>query len=90
MFVALGCPVQELWMASHKNDLNCVCIGIGAAVDFISGYKFTAYKWVQKLGLEWLTRVISEPRRLFMRYFKTNLRFIYLFSKQYFRHKFNL
>ena len=87
LFVALGCPVQELWMASNKNDLNCICIGIGAAIDFISGQKLTAPSWVSKLGLEWLLRVISEPRRLFWRYFSTNFKFVYFFMKQYLKLK---
>jgi len=82
LFVSLGCPVQELWMEMYKKDLNCVCIGIGAAIDFISGEKFAAPFWVQKIGLEWLLRVISEPRRLFWRYLSTNLLFIYLFIIQ--------
>ena len=82
LFVALGCPVQELWMEMYKKDLNCICIGIGAAIDFISGKKITAPLWIQKIGLEWFLRVISEPRRLFWRYLSTNLLFIYLFIKQ--------
>ena len=82
LFVALGCPVQELWMESYKKDLNCICIGIGAAVDFISGEKISAPNWIQKLGLEWLLRLISEPRRLFWRYFSTNFLFIFLFFLQ--------
>ena len=82
LFVALGCPVQELWMEMYKKDLNCVCIGIGAAIDFISGKKLTAPLWIQNIGLEWFLRVISEPRRLFWRYLSTNLLFIYLFIKQ--------
>ena len=84
LFVALGCPVQELWMEMYKEDLNCVCIGIGAAIDFISRKKSTAPLWVQKIGLEWLLRVISEPRRLFWRYFSTNFKFVFLFMRQYF------
>ena len=79
LFVALGCPVQELWMKTYKYDLNCICIGIGAAVDFISGEKFSAPIWIQTLGLEWLIRLIIEPRRLFWRYLSTNFLFIYLF-----------
>lgn len=82
LFVALGCPTQELWMSIYKKNLNCVCIGIGAAVDFISGEKITAPMWVQKLGLEWFLRLISEPKRLFWRYFSTNFLFIFLFFLQ--------
>jgi len=89
LFVALGCPVQELWMKIYKKELNCVCIGIGAAIDFISGEKSTAPLWIQKLGLEWFLRMISEPKRLFWRYFSTNFMFICLFLKQYFKSKVN-
>ena len=88
LFVCLGCPKQEYWMAEHKKYIKCTSIGIGAAVDFISGVKILAPQWVQKIGLFWLVRLISEPRRLFWRYFSTNLKFIYLFSKQYLKFKF--
>ena len=90
MFVCLGCPKQEYWMAEHKKYIKCTSLGIGAAVEFISGVKTVPPKWVQKMGLFWLVRLISEPRRLFWRYLSTNLKFIYLFSKQYFKFKFNL
>ena len=90
LFVCLGCPKQESWMAEHKNYLKCTSLGIGAALDFIAGEKIIPPKWVQKMGLFWLVRLISEPRRLFWRYLSTNLKFVYLFSKQYFKFKFNL
>ena len=89
LFVCLGCPKQEFWMAEHKDYLKCTSIGIGAAVEFISGGKIVPFKWVQKMGLFWLVRLISEPRRLFWRYLSTNFKFIYLFSKQYFKFKLN-
>lgn len=79
LFVALGCPVQELCMKTYKYDLNCICIGISAVVDFISGEKFLAPKWIQTFGLEWLIRLINEPKRLFWHYFSTNFLFVFLF-----------
>ena len=87
LFVCLGCPKQEFWMAEHKDYLKCTSIGIGAAIEFISGKKIVPFKWITKMGLWWLVRLISEPRRLFWRYFYTNSKFIYLFMKQYFKFK---
>jgi len=89
LFICLGCPKQEFWMAEHKDYLKCTSIGIGAAIEFISGGKIIPFKWVQKMGLFWLVRLISEPKRLFWRYLSTNCKFIYLFSKQYFKFKLN-
>jgi N-acetylglucosaminyldiphosphoundecaprenol N-acetyl-beta-D-mannosaminyltransferase len=82
LFVGIGCPKQERWMAEHKNSVNCVMLGVGAAYDFIAGSKQHAPGWMQKLGLEWLFRLCSEPARLWKRYLKQNPRFIYYFIKQ--------
>ena len=87
LFVSLGCPKQEYWMAEHKKNFQCTSVGIGAGVDWISGNKYIPPLWVQKIGLFWLVRLISEPKRLFWRYFSTNLKFIYLFFKQYLKFK---
>ncbi len=88
LFVGLGCPKQEGWMAEHKDKLNCVMLGVGAAFDFIAGTKAHAPRVIQKLGLEWLFRLISEPRRLWKRYLFNNPRFVYLFIKQYIKQQF--
>jgi len=82
LFVGIGCPKQERWMAEHRESLDCVMIGVGAAFDFIAGKKRHAPKWMQTVGLEWLFRLICEPRRLWLRYLKQNPRFIWYFSKQ--------
>lgn len=82
LFVGLGCPRQEIWMADHKDRLNCVMLGVGAAFDFISGNKRQAPKWIQALGLEWLFRLSSEPKRLWKRYLKHNPRFVWYFLLQ--------
>lgn len=87
LFVGIGCPKQEAWMAEHKDKVNCVMLGVGAAYDFISGDKNHAPKWMQKLGFEWIFRLCSEPTRLWKRYLKQNPRFIYHFSKQLIKHK---
>ncbi|MGX9418440.1 WecB/TagA/CpsF family glycosyltransferase [Vibrio sp. WJH972] len=85
LFVGLGCPKQERWMADHKESLNCVMLGVGAAYDFIAGSKKHAPRWVQAIGMEWFFRLCSEPRRLWKRYLSTNPSFLWLFSKQLFR-----
>ena len=82
LFVCLGCPKQELWMYKHKNKLKCTMIGIGAVADFLSGNKILPNKFFEYLGLAWLIRLITEPRRLFWRYFSTNFLFIFLFFLQ--------
>ncbi|TLU65070.1 WecB/TagA/CpsF family glycosyltransferase [Thalassotalea litorea] len=87
LFVGIGCPKQEKWMASNKESLNCVMLGVGAAFDFIAGSKKHAPTWIQYLGFEWLFRLCSEPRRLWKRYLKQNPRFLYHFTKQLVQHK---
>ncbi len=76
IFVGLGCPKQELWMADHRDKVQAVMIGVGAAFDFHAGNIKRAPKFIQRLGLEWLHRLSQEPRRLFRRYFVTNLIFL--------------
>ena len=82
VFVGLGCPKQERWMAAHCGRINAVMIGVGAAFDYHAGtVKRAPLSW-QLHGFEWLYRLISEPRRLFMRYLITNTLFILGLSKQ--------
>ncbi|MEX1143536.1 MAG: WecB/TagA/CpsF family glycosyltransferase [Anaerolineales bacterium] len=69
LWVALGSPRQELWMAENRDKLQpTLLIGVGAAFDFLSGAKPQAPAWIQRAGLEWLFRLFSEPRRLWRRY----------------------
>jgi N-acetylglucosaminyldiphosphoundecaprenol N-acetyl-beta-D-mannosaminyltransferase len=82
VFVGLGCPKQEIWMADHKGRINAVMIGVGAAFDYHSGTKKRAPLWWQRNGLEWLYRLGSEPRRLMKRYLVTNTFFVFRFAKQ--------
>ncbi|QEM11989.1 WecB/TagA/CpsF family glycosyltransferase [Mucilaginibacter rubeus] len=82
LFVALGCPKQERWMASMKGRVNCVMVGIGGALPVFVGLQKRAPVFLQKLSLEWLFRLFQEPKRLFKRYFLTNTLFIYLVSKK--------
>lgn len=76
VWVGLGCPRQEKWMAAHRGKINAVMIGVGAAFDFHAGFKARAPLWMQRHGLEWLHRLASEPRRLAKRYVVTNTLFI--------------
>jgi N-acetylglucosaminyldiphosphoundecaprenol N-acetyl-beta-D-mannosaminyltransferase len=78
LFVGLGCPKQEIWMAAHRGRVNAVMLGLGAAFDFHAGVKPQAPAWMQKTGLEWLFRLSSEPRRLWKRYLYHNPRFVLL------------
>lgn len=78
-WVSLGCPKQELWMALHKNKINCPLLGVGAAFPFIAGEISRAPRWMRENSLEWIFRLYCEPRRLFSRYFYTNLKFLAFF-----------
>jgi N-acetylglucosaminyldiphosphoundecaprenol N-acetyl-beta-D-mannosaminyltransferase len=78
LFVGLGCPKQERWMAEHRPRLPVVMLGVGAAFDFISGKKPWAPALLQRLGLEWLFRLATEPGRLGFRYLWHNPRFVCL------------
>lgn len=76
VFVSLGCPKQEAWIAHHRGRIASVMLGVGAAFDFLSGERSRAPQWIQDNGLEWLYRMVHEPFRLTGRYFSTNSRFI--------------
>ena len=78
LFVGLGCPRQEIWIDGQRGCLSAVMIGVGAAFDFHAGTKPQAPAWMQKIGLEWLFRLLTEPRRLWKRYLYHNPRFIFL------------
>lgn len=76
VFVGLGCPKQERWMAQRRGNVDAVMIGVGAAFDFHAGTLRRAPAWMREHGLEWLHRLCSEPRRLFWRYLVTNTLFV--------------
>jgi N-acetylglucosaminyldiphosphoundecaprenol N-acetyl-beta-D-mannosaminyltransferase len=78
VFVSLGCPKQERWMADMRGHVNAVMIGIGAALPVLTGMRKRAPKWMQKAGMEWFYRFMQEPGRLWKRYLVTNGIFIYL------------
>lgn len=76
VWVSLGCPKQEKWMAAQRGRIQAVMIGVGAAFDFHAGTVTRAPAWMREHGLEWLHRLASEPRRLWRRYLVTNSLFI--------------
>lgn len=82
VFVALGCPKQEEWMARQKGTLQAVMIGVGAAFSFHSGEISQAPRCLMKLGLEWLYRLMVEPKRLWRRYLINNPLFLILLALQ--------
>jgi N-acetylglucosaminyldiphosphoundecaprenol N-acetyl-beta-D-mannosaminyltransferase len=82
LLVGIGCPKQEKWMAEHRDVLPCVMIGVGAAFDLFGGQTREAPIWMQRLALEWVFRLILEPRRLWRRQLKHNPRFVLLFARQ--------
>lgn len=83
VFVGLGCPKQEEWMAEQQGKLSVVMLGVGAAFDFHSGQVSQAPRWMMSLGLEWLYRLAMEPRRLWRRYAINNPAFVILFGLQW-------
>lgn len=87
IFVALGCPKQELWMSKNYKETNGVMIGVGAAFDFINGNLTRPPLWVQKIGMEWMHRLTLEPKRLFKRYAYNNSKFIFEYSKSLLNNK---
>ncbi len=88
VFVALGCPKQEKWMASMKGRINACMIGIGGALPVMVGMQRRAPQWMQRLCLEWLYRLVQEPRRLFKRYAITNTTFLFLLTRTWIKQGF--
>lgn len=82
VFVALGCPKQERWMSEMKGKIYAVMIGVGGAFPMLAGIEKRAPLWMQQNMLEWLYRLIQDPKRLFKRYAVTNSLFIFLLTKE--------
>lgn len=82
VFVALGCPKQEKWMASMKGKINAIMLGVGGAFPMLVGVEKRAPLWMQKIMLEWFYRLMQDPKRLFKRYFVTNTYFVILLFKE--------
>ncbi len=77
VWIGLGAPKQEKWMAEHQGKIESLMIGVGAAFDYFAGNIQRAPVWMQNHNLEWLYRLIQNPRRLFWRYCVTNIKFIW-------------
>lgn len=77
VWIGLGAPKQEKWMAAHQGKVRGLMVGVGAGFNFHAGNLKRAPQWMQKTNLEWLYRLMMEPRRLFKRYFVTNSKFIW-------------
>ncbi len=87
LFIGLNTPKQDYWMAEHQGRVQSVMVGVGAAFDFLAGTKRQASRWMMSAGLEWVFRLVTEPRRLWKRYFKHNPRFVVLFVLQVIKQK---
>ncbi len=85
VFVGLGCPKQEVWIANHTSAIRGVVLGVGAAFDFHGGAVRRAPEFMRKTGFEWLHRLISEPRRLWRRYLITNTLFLWFATRDLLR-----
>ncbi|QCR22831.1 WecB/TagA/CpsF family glycosyltransferase [Pontibacter sp. SGAir0037] len=81
VFVALGCPKQENWMADHKDKVNACMLGVGQAFMTYAGLEKRLPKWARDLSLEWTYRLYLEPKRLWKRYLFTNTTFMFLTLK---------
>jgi N-acetylglucosaminyldiphosphoundecaprenol N-acetyl-beta-D-mannosaminyltransferase len=78
LWVGLGCPKQECWMYEHREQLRVpVLVGVGQAFDLYAGRLQQAPVWMREHGLEWLFRLLAEPRRLWRRYLIYNLEFVF-------------
>jgi N-acetylglucosaminyldiphosphoundecaprenol N-acetyl-beta-D-mannosaminyltransferase len=80
LWVSLGCPKQEQWLYDHRDQLTVVAGGgAGAVFNFFSGKTYKAPDWIRYSGMEWILRLLLEPRRLFRRYLLKYPKFIILF-----------
>lgn len=77
VWVALGAPKQERWMYEHRHRVKGLMLGVGAAFDFTAGTTRRAPMWMQKLCMEWVFRILRDPRRMLPRYLNTNFAFLY-------------
>lgn len=77
IWVGLGAPKQERYMYAHRGMTNGLMIGVGAGFSYHAGLIKRAPQWMQRISMEWLYRLIQDPKRLAGRYFKTNLKFLW-------------
>ncbi len=77
VWIGLGAPKQEKWMAAHQGKVKGLMVGVGAGFDYFAGNIERAPEWMQKSNLEWVYRLIQDPKRLFKRYMITNTKFVW-------------
>lgn len=82
VWVALGAPKQEWWMYEHRHRVKALMLGVGAAFDFTAGTVKRAPMWMQRLCLEWVFRILRDPRRMLPRYMNTNFAFLYYVNRE--------
>lgn len=83
LFVAISSPIKERFIAKYRDDLGVpFLMGVGGSFDVIGGHVRRAPRWMQDYGLEWLYRVIQEPRRMWKRYLLTNVKFAALLLRE--------
>lgn len=81
VWVGLGAPKQEKWMAMHQGIIKGLMLGVGAGFDYYADNIKRAPEWMQRINMEWFYRLIQDPKRLFKRYMKTNTKFLWLVSR---------
>jgi exopolysaccharide biosynthesis WecB/TagA/CpsF family protein len=81
VLVGRGCPRQERWVADHLGRVDAAMLAVGAAFDYFAGNLRRPPAWMQRAGLEWLYRLVQEPRRLFRRYVVYNTKFVAHFAR---------
>lgn len=82
VFVALGCPRQERWMAAHRGKIKACMLGVGQALLVYAEMEKRLPLWARRLWLEWAYRLWLEPRRLWRRYLITNSHFLFLMARR--------
>ena len=83
LFVGMGSPRQEQFIRTHWDRLGVgIAVGVGGTFDVLAGVRVRAPRWIQHAGMEWLVRLLQEPKRLLPRYFKANSAFCFLMVRQ--------
>jgi N-acetylglucosaminyldiphosphoundecaprenol N-acetyl-beta-D-mannosaminyltransferase len=87
LFIGMPTPQKERFLAAHRDTINVPFVmGVGGGIDIIAGITKRAPVWMQRSGLEWLYRILQEPRRMWKRYLTTNMVFARIITKAAFRH----
>lgn len=81
VWIGLGAPKQEKWMAMHQGKVKGLMIGVGAGFDYYAENIKRAPGWMQRINMEWFYRLIQDPKRLFSRYMRTNTKFLWLVTR---------